>query len=58
MFNQRGICFVASFFLKLKLLNLSGFLLQNQCPVVAESAVIGYSHDIKGQGEQETFISV
>ncbi|CAG09147.1 unnamed protein product, partial [Tetraodon nigroviridis] len=22
----------------------------NQCPVVAESAVIGYSHDIKGQG--------
>lgn len=25
---------------------------------MAESAVIGYSHDIKGQGEQETFLSV
>lgn len=40
------------------LLNLSVFLLQNQCPVVAESAAIGYSHDIKGQGEQETFFSM
>lgn len=30
----------------------SWFLLQNQCPAVAESAVIGFSHSIKGQGEQ------
>ncbi|XP_045899244.1 acetyl-coenzyme A synthetase 2-like, mitochondrial isoform X3 [Micropterus dolomieu] len=27
----------------------------NHCSAVAESAVIGYSHNIKGQGEQEIF---
>uniref|UniRef100_A0A668APF0 Acetyl-coenzyme A synthetase n=1 Tax=Myripristis murdjan TaxID=586833 RepID=A0A668APF0_9TELE len=27
----------------------------NQSPMVAESAVIGYSHEVKGQGKQETF---
>lgn len=33
-----------------------GFPQQNQCPAVAESAVVGFSHEIKGQGEQEAFI--
>uniref|UniRef100_A0A3P8RMN9 AMP-binding enzyme C-terminal domain-containing protein n=1 Tax=Amphiprion percula TaxID=161767 RepID=A0A3P8RMN9_AMPPE len=29
----------------------------NQCPAVAESAVIGYSHDIKGQDVEEADLS-
>lgn len=39
---------------------LQAFLIecgQNQCLVVAESAVIGYSHDIKGEGRPEVFTS-
>lgn len=29
---------------------------QNQCPMAAESAVIGFSHPVKGQGEQNLLI--
>lgn len=37
-----------------------GFALlpQNQCPAAAESAVIGFSHPIKGQGEQNLLIII
>lgn len=44
------------FFKNPELLYLPGFLFQNHCPGVAESAAIGYAHDIKGQGEEGTGI--
>lgn len=37
-------------------MNSTPVLFQNHHVAVAESAVIGYSHDIKGEGEMHAFL--